>query len=143
MAQGALAGKRCLRYRDSHHLGLLEAVVRTYVIKDLMINVMGGLDELTTCGACTSDSSGPPCSGICPGTRDPMPGLLEGIRLEMNPAVLASLEAELELQLRNVRERRTVLATELSPQSSEEVAQVREQLTKALAALDDSSASGS
>jgi len=72
-----------------------------------------------------------------------MPGLLDGIRLEKNPAVLASLEAELELQLQNVRERRTLLATELSPKSSEEVAQVREQLTKALAALEDSPATGS
>ena len=119
-----------------------EAIVRTYVIKDLMINVMGGLEDLASSG-CQQESEGPPCSGICPGSKDPMPELRDGIRLEKNPMVLAILEAELELQLQNARERRTLLTTELSPQSSEEVAQVREQLTKALAALDDSPATGS
>lgn len=116
--------------------------MRTYVIKDLMINVMGGLEDLASSG-CQQESEGPPCSGICPGSKDPMPALRDGISLEKNPMVLAVLEAELELQLQNARERRSLLSSELAPQSSEEVAQIRQHLTKALAALDDSPATTS
>jgi hypothetical protein len=111
--------------------------MRNFFVKDLMISVFrDDLSEIASCGACTSDSSGPPCSTVCPGTKDPLPDLTDGIRLEVNPVVLAALQKELEIQLHAVREQQQAVMRQLQPTNDEERALVRQQLTEAHRSLD-------
>lgn len=113
--------------------------MRNYFVKDLMISVFrDDLSEVSSCGACTSDSSGPPCSTICPGTRDPLPALTEGIRLEVNPVVLAALHKELQAQLKAVKQQQAEVMQKLQPATHAEREVLRQQLTEALQALDAS-----
>ena len=111
--------------------------MRNFFVKDLMISVFrDDLSEVASCGACTSDSSGPPCSTICPGTKDPLPDLTEGIRLEVNPVVLAALHKQLETQLHAVKAQQHEVMRQLQPNSDEERALLRAHLTEALRSLD-------
>lgn len=112
--------------------------MRQFFVKDLMISVFSDdLSEIASCGACTSDSSGPPCSTVCPGTKDPLPALTDGIRLEVNPVVLGALQQELESQLEAVKAQRLEVMRQLEPTSDEERDLLRRQLERALRSLDE------
>lgn len=112
-----------------------------FMIKDLVLSLNPRLDlgRYASCGACTSDSSGPPCSGICPGSKDPMPALYEGIRAERSPALLAVLKEQLLAHLAAVDERATALQNERQFSEADKE-MLREQLTGALRALDSPTA---
>ncbi|KAA9107943.1 hypothetical protein [Microbacterium rhizomatis] len=109
-----------------------------FIVKDLMISVLPQFDprDASSCGACSADSSGPPCTGICPGSKDPFEGHYEGIRLEDNPRVLAALKQQLHAHIAAVEARESALYKQLAPSTPADVRALRAHLTAALDALD-------
>jgi hypothetical protein len=110
-----------------------------FVVKDLLISVLPekiDLGKFASCGACTSDSSGPPCSGACPGSRDPITAIKETIFLADNPVTLAYLRQQLQEQLAVVEKRTLDMAKTAKPLSGADVTMLRAHLGTALQELD-------
>src|SRR5687768_12165344 len=110
-----------------------------FIVKDLMISVLPAKfnpSDVESCGACTSDSAGPPCSGACPGTRDPIPDpfakIQEMVSLEGNPVVLADLKQQLHKQLAAVESRTEVVHKAMRPASEADVSMLKARLSSAL-----------
>jgi hypothetical protein len=96
------------------------------------------LGEVAGCGACTGDSSGPPCSGICPGTRNPITAIREEIWLAENPVQLFLLKQQLQEQLVAVEQRTIAIAKKTQPLSPSDVATLKDRLSAALQSLETS-----
>jgi hypothetical protein len=114
-----------------------------FIVKDLMISVLPksfDLGEVAGCGACTGDSSGPPCSGICPGTRNPITAIREEIWLAENPVQLFLLKQQLQEQLMAVEQRTIAIAKKTQPLSTSDVSMLKDRLGAALQSLEASGA---
>ena len=116
----------------------------SFIVKDLMISVLPKIvdaGELAgSCGACSSDSAGPPCSGICPGSRNPFEGLLEHIAIEGNPSALAILKQQMKEHINAIDKREKVVMSSMHPKSAADRKMLQEKLTDALKELQSQSA---
>src|SRR5688572_23669105 len=103
-----------------------------FLVKDLMISVLPDSFDpgklAGSCGACTGNSEGPPCTGVCPGTRDPLPGMLEQIAIEGNPAVLAFLKLRLKEHINAIEAREAAVREAMRPRTEADIAALKTKL---------------
>ena len=117
-----------------------------FIVKDLMISVLPksfDLGEVAGCRDCTGDTMGPPCSGICPGTRNPVTAIREEIWLSESPVQLFLLKQQLQEQLVAVEQRTMVIAKKTQPLSTSDASMLKDRLSAALQTLESSSTTAS
>jgi hypothetical protein len=107
-----------------------------YIVKDLMISVLPlrkgdmGLGDVNACGACTVDSSGPPCT--CGGTKALWQYYLDQAVNPAGPAALATLKLQLRETLAAVEAREKAMHESMRPSSAAEVDILRAHLSAAI-----------
>lgn len=107
-----------------------------FVVKDLLISVLPVNFDIGRFGTCQQDSEGPPCSGVCPGSKDPITAIKELIILADNPVSLANLKLQLHEQLAMVEHRVDKMAKSAKPLSNADVSMLQSHLGSALKELD-------
>lgn len=110
-----------------------------YIVKDLMISVLPlrkselNIGDINSCGACSVDSSGPPCT--CGGTKALWQYYLDQLVNPAGPSALATLKQQLREALAAVEAREKVVHQAMRPSSAAEVDILKSHLSAAIEEL--------